>query len=238
VAKRRRALNVQGQNALLAFLPDKELDHLQPRLTSVSMAIRDVVYQPNGPIRDVYFPLSGVFSLLVVMSDGAAVEFGTIGNEGMVGIPVFLGSGTSPHRVIAQVPGEALRMGADEFEDELARGGTLSDVLKRYNQALLNQMAYSVACNRLHSIEERMCRWLLMTHDRVGTDQFPLTQEFLALMLGVRRPSVTVAAGVLQRAGLIAYGRGRVLVLDRPGLEAASCECYAAVKAEFERLIG
>jgi CRP-like cAMP-binding protein len=129
-------------------------------------------------------------------------------------------------------------MPSEDFADELGGNSPLHRVLKRFNQALVGQMAYSVACNRLHSVEERMCRWLLVTHDRVGADQFPLTQEFLALMLGVRRPSVTVAAGVLQRAGLIAYARGRVVILDRPRLEAASCECYRAVRDEFERLLG
>ncbi|HEY1378300.1 MAG TPA: Crp/Fnr family transcriptional regulator [Gemmataceae bacterium] len=238
MAKRRRSVNVPGQNALLAVLPDKELARLSSRLEPAAMSIKDVVYEPDGPIRQVYFPLSGVFSMLVVMEDGLAVEIGTIGNEGMVGMPVFLGTRTSPTRTICQVPGEALRMRAEDLEEELGHDGALDDVLKRYNQALVTQMGYSVACNRLHSVEERMCRWLLMTHDRVGADQFPLTQEFLALMLGVRRPSVTVAAGVLQKAGLIAYARGRVVVLDRRGLEAASCECYQRVKDEFERLLG
>jgi CRP-like cAMP-binding protein len=172
------------------------------------------------------------------MSDGLAVEAGTVGNEGMVGLPLYLGAETSPHRAFSQVPGEALRMRAGDFTAELARQGPLHAVLKRYNQALINQMAYSVACNRLHSVEERMCRWLLMTQDRVGAEQFPLTQEFLAQMLGVRRPSVTVVAGILQKAGLIVYSRGLITIRDRAGLEAASCECYRVVRDELDRLLG
>jgi CRP-like cAMP-binding protein len=172
------------------------------------------------------------------MADGRAVEFGTVGNEGMIGLPLFLGADRSPHRAFTQVPGDALRMRAEDFREEMGRQGQLAGLLRRYNQALMNQMAYSVACNRLHSVEERMCRWLLMTHDRVGADRFPMTQEFLAQMLGVRRPSVTVVAGVLQKAGLIAYARGWVVILDRAGLEAASCECYRVVRDDFERLLG
>jgi CRP-like cAMP-binding protein len=238
VGKQRRGPNVPGQNALLAALPEKERDRLRARLEPITTALKDVIHEPNGPVSHVHFPLTGVYSLLVVMSDGLAVEAGTVGNEGMVGLPVFLGAQTSPHRALAQIPGESLRMPARDFREELGRSGALRDVLARYNQALVNQMSYSVACNRLHSVEERMCRWLLMTHDRVGADQFPLTQEFLAQMLGVRRASVTVVAGVLQKAGMIAYARGRVVVLDRQRLEESACECYQAVRDDFERLLG
>jgi CRP-like cAMP-binding protein len=228
--------HVRGENALLSALPPEERRRLP--LEPVAQGLREVVYEPNGPITHVYFPLSGVFSLLVHMADGLAVEAGTVGNEGMVGLPVFLGAETSPHQAFAQVAGDSLRMRTEDFKGALRRDGPLHEVLQRYNQALMNQMAYSVACNRLHSVEERMCRWLLMTHDRVGADRFPLTQEFLAQMLGVRRPSVTVVAGVLQKAGLIAYARGWVLILDRAGLEASSCECYRVVRDEFDRLLG
>jgi CRP-like cAMP-binding protein len=238
MAKQRRKSNVPGQNTLLTALPPQERNRLLARMEQVSLGLKDVLYERNRPITHVHFPLTGVCSMVVVMSDGLGVEAGTVGNEGMVGLPVYLGADTSPHRAFSQVPGDTLRMRAKDFKDELARGGQLNDVLRRYNQALMNQMAYSVACNRLHSVEERMCRWLLMTHDRVSADQFPLTQEFLAQMLGVRRPSVTVVAGVLQKAGLIAYTRGRVVVLDRPRLEAASCECYQVVRDEFDRLLG
>jgi CRP-like cAMP-binding protein len=238
MAKRRRKLNVAGANALLAALPEKEQERLGLLLERVPMGLRDIVYEAHGPIPHVYFPLSGVVSLLVIMSDGLGVEAGTIGNEGMAGLPIYLGAETSPYRAIVQIPGEALRMAVEDFREEIGHTGALHRALGLYDQALMTQMAYSVACNRLHSVEERMCRWLLMSQDRMGTDQFALTQEFLAQMLGVRRPSVTVAAGVLQRAGLIVYGRGRVTILDRARLEAASCECYQAVRDEFERLLG
>lgn len=233
---RRVCPNVPGENALLAALPPGERDRLPTE--RVSLGIKHVVYEPNGPIEHVYFPLTGVMSLVIVMSDGLAVEAATVGNEGMVGLAVFLGAETSPHRAFSQIPGEALRATAEDFRAEVARGGALDAVMRRYNQALVNQMSYSVACNRLHSVEERMCRWLLMTHDRVGADRFPLTQEFLAQMLGVRRPSVTVTAGVLQKAGFIAYTRGNVVILNRPGLEESSCECYRVVRDEFARLLG
>lgn len=236
MGKVRAGPNVPGENALLARLPAGERDRL--RLERVPMAVRDPVYEVNGPVAHVYFPLTGMFSLLVVMSDDLAVEAATVGNEGMVGLAVFLGADTSPHRAFAQVPGEALRATADVFRAEVGRGGALDAVMKRYNQALVNQMSYSVACNRLHTVEERMCRWLLMTQDRIGGDRFPLTQEFLAQMLGVRRPTVTVTAGVLQNAGYIAYTRGQVIVLDRTGLEESACECYRIVRDEFARLLG
>jgi CRP-like cAMP-binding protein len=155
----------------------------------------------------------------------------------MVGLAVFLGADTSPYRAFAQVPGECLRATAEDFKAEVSWPGALGRVMKRYNQALVNQMSYSVACNRLHSVEERMCRWLLMTRDRVGADRFPLTQEFLAQMLGVRRPSVTVTAGVLQNAGYIAYTRGHVIILNAEGLEESACECYRIVRDEFTRLL-
>ena len=238
MAKKRRRANVPGQNALLAALPEPDREGLRARLEPVSLSLKEVLYEKNAPITHIYFPLTSVFSLVITMSDGQAAEVGTVGNEGMVGMSVYFGVPTSPQRAFAQVPGEALRMRAEDFREELGRDGPLRAVLGLYNQALITQMAYSVACNRLHSIEERMCRWLLMTQDRVGADQLPLTQEFLAQMLGVRRPSVTVVAGVLQKAGLIAYGRGRVVVLDRQRLEAASCECYRVVRDEYDELLG
>src|SRR5262249_23637303 len=189
-------------------------------------------------IEHVYFPLSGVMSLVVQMADNATVEVGTIGNEGMVGTPVLLGVDRSPTKAFCQVPGECLRMSIAEFKQEIeAEDGVFRRLLNRYAQALINQISQSVGCNHLHSVEERTCRWLLMTHDRVGKDEFLLTQEFLAQMLGVRRSSVTVAAGLLEKAGLITYKRGRIRVLDRERLEQASCECYRIVSREYERLL-
>lgn len=226
-----------GKNALLSALPADEKARIESRLLPVHLGLKDVVYEPNVPIPFVYFPLSGVVSLVVVMDDGLVVECATVGNEGLAGVPVFLGAERSPHQAFSQVPGESLRMSADDFRRETQPGSALHDVLQRYNQGLMNQMAYSVACNRLHSVEERMCRWLLMTRDRVGANDFSLTQEFLAQMLGVRRASVTVVAGVLQKAGFIAYSRGRITILDGRRLEAAACECYEIVQKEFERLL-
>jgi CRP-like cAMP-binding protein len=231
-------IHVPGENRLLAALPGKDYDRLLPELDKVSLGVKDVLYEADRPITHVYFPLNGVMSLVVAMRDGLSVEVGTIGNEGMVGTPVFLGADKSPTQAFSQVPGEALRMKSGAFKKEMEREGPLHGLVQRYTQAMINQISQSVACNHLHSVEERMCRWLLMTHDRVDCDDFPLTQEFLALMLGVRRPSVTVVAGILQKAGLIRYHRGRITVLDRKRLEASACECYAVVKKEFDRLLG
>jgi len=225
-------------NRLLAALPRQDYERLRPSLEIVTSGIKDLVYEPNGPIAYVYFPLNCVFSLLTIMADGTAIEYATVGNEGMVGLPVFLGAETMPSRAYTQVPGEAVRMKAELFREAARPVGPLHDVLLRYTQALVSQLAQTAACNRLHSIEERCSRWLLMTHDRVAGDQFVLTQEFLGLMLGVRRQRVNAAAGLLQKAGLIRYRRGQITILDRQGLEAASCECYRVTRREFDRLLG
>ncbi len=237
MVKPRRA-RAPGQNRLLAALPRAEYERLLPKLEKASLALKEVVYEANGPIAHVLFPLSGVMSLVLITEGCLAVEVGTVGNEGLVGIPAFLGTDRSPTRVIAQVPGQAWRMEAPVFQEEMRRLGQLHGLVQRYTQALMTQMAQSIVCNHLHSVEQRMCRWLLMTHDRVGADDFPLTQEFLAEMLAIRRPTVTAAAGALQKAGLIGYHRGTMTVLDRKGLEAASCECYRAVEKELDRLLG
>ena len=176
--------------------------------------------------------------MLTVMEDGSAIEVGTVGNEGMVGIPILLGADRIPGQAFMQVPGSATRMTAEDFKRHVTPGTPLHNLLQRYLQALFNQVAQSAACNRLHSLEERFCRWLLMTRDRVPTDEFPMTQEFLSLMLGVHRPSVSEVAGTFQRAGIIRYTRGKMLIVDRSGLEAAACECYEVVKREFDRLLG
>jgi CRP-like cAMP-binding protein len=233
-----RRIHVLGQNRLLASLPRSEYRRLHPHLERVSLPLREILYEANGPIPHVFFPLNGVVSLVIVMDGGFSLEVGTIGNEGMVGTPVFLGSDSSPTRAISQVPGEALRMETKVFEDEMKLGGRLYRLVQRYTQAMINQISQSTVCNHRHSVEKRMCRWLLMSHDRVGIDEFLLTQEFLAQMLGVRRPTVTAVAGILQKAGLISYHRGRLTVLDRKGLEAASCECYEVVAKELDRLLG
>ena len=226
------------ENRLLAALPREDYERLLAKLDMVSLAIKQIVYEPNGPIPHVYFPTSAVTSVISIMEDGVGVEVATVGNEGMVGLPLFLGAATTPLQAFCQVPGAAARLKADVFRDEIDRGSPLHGLLQRYTQALLNQIAQSAACNRVHSIDQRCARWLLMTHDRVRADQFLLTQEFLAQMLGVRRASVNTAAGMLQKAGFIRYTRGRITVTDRPGLESASCECYRIIKEDFDRLLG
>jgi CRP-like cAMP-binding protein len=237
MAKRRR-IHVRGENRLLAALPRDEYDRLLTHLQKVSLPLKDILYEANGPIPHVFFPLHGVVSLVILMDADVSLEVGTIGNEGMVGTPVFLGSDSSPTRAISQVPGEALRMETKVFLEEMRRRGPLYGLVQRYTQAMINQISQSTVCNHRHSVQKRMCRWLLLSHDRVGIDEFPLTHEFLAQMLGVRRPTVSAVAGTLQKAGLITYHRGRITVLDRKGLEAASCECYEVVAKELDRLLG
>jgi CRP-like cAMP-binding protein len=227
-----------SENRLLAGLTRKEYERLLPKLERVSLEFKQVLAEPHKPASHVYFPVSGVVSLVTYMGDGAGTEVGIVGNEGMAGISVFLGSGREVGRVFCQVSGEALRMEAKALREETKGGSPLNEMLLRYTQALLVLVSQSTACNRLHTVEERLCRWLLMTHDRVEGDHFPITQEFMADMLGVRRPTVSLVASTVQRAGLISYSRGKMKVVDRPGLEAASCECYAKVKEEFHRLLG
>jgi len=232
----RQAGDRPGRNVLLASLPEARRRPLMARGEAIFLRKKDLLYEADGPIRHVYFPQGGVVSLLVIMHDGRTVEVGTVGNEGIVGVPALLGATRSPIRAVTQIAGEALRIDVELFRKEMRRGGPLPDLMHRYVQAVLHQRAQLAACNHLHSVEERMCRWLLSAQDRVGSDEFPLTQEFLAAMLVVRRASVTVVAGLLQRAGLIRYSRGRITILDRRGLEAASCECYHVFKREQDRV--
>ena len=226
-----------NQNRLLAALPKEEYERLLPNLESVSLEFKQVLYQPDELINHVYFPVNGVISLLTIMEDGNIVEVGTVGYEGLAGLPIFLGADRTPGQAISQIPGDAMKMRADVFKREVTPGSPLYNLLQRYTQALLNLLAQSAACNRLHSIEQRCCRWLLMTQDRVGSDQFVLTQEFLAQMLGVRRASVNEVATTIQKAGLIRYSRGKMTICDRLGLEATACECYQVVKQELDRLV-
>lgn len=227
-------------NRLLDALPVSDRHRLGGRLDVDQAEMRQSLFAPGQPIENVYFPTRAVVSILTAMDDGTGVEIATIGNEGMVGVPLFLGASVMPAREYSQVqvPGELLRMGAGAFLEEIEAGGALRSVIQRYVQGFFSQISQQVACNGLHSVEERCSRWLLLTHDRVGSDEFPLTQEFLSQMLGVRRASVTVAAGILQRAGFIRYRRGKMTVIDREGLEGSSCECYGIIKAEFDRLFG
>ncbi|HEX2078498.1 MAG TPA: Crp/Fnr family transcriptional regulator [Longimicrobium sp.] len=225
------------RNRLLAALPPEDWERLRPGLERVRMELREVVFEPNRTIQHVYFPEDAVISILGLMEDGSAVETATVGCEGMAGVPVFLGAMQMAGQAFAQVPGEAWRMPAGALREEVRRGGALAQLLGRYTQALFTLVAQSSACNRKHPVEQRCARWLLMTHDRVGGDTFELTQHFLSQMLGVRRATVSEAAGALQARGLIDYSRGRITVEDRAGLEAAACACYAIIRAEFARML-
>jgi CRP-like cAMP-binding protein len=223
---------------LLAALPPDERARLLARAQRVRLPHDRVLYWPDAPIEHVYFPVGSVVSLLALLGDGAAVEAGMVGNEGVVGLPVFFGGGATHGRAVCQVGDGAWRLPAAVFREEAGRDGALQAGVLRYTQALLQQVAQASACNRGHPVEERCARWLLMTRDRTPGDTFRLTQEYLAIMLGVRRPSVTVVMGALQRAGLLTYHRGQLTLLDRPGLEAAACECYGIIRAEADRLLG
>jgi CRP-like cAMP-binding protein len=224
-------------NRLLGALPAQELERLQPHLETVTLRVKDFLYETDRPIEYVHFPLDCVTSVMATMHDGRMVEVGTIGKEGMDGLPVFLGAHTAPLTSFCQVPGEAARMRADAFRSEVGAGDRLHELLRRFTEATLVFAAQSSACNRLHTVEQRCGRWMLHTHDRVGREEFYLTQEFLSQMLGVRRASVSEVASAFQEEGLISYRRGNLRVGDRFGLEAVACECYGVIAKEFERLL-
>src|SRR5579862_8442660 len=225
-------------NRLLGLLPSRDYERLRPHLQRIPLAYRQSLYRSKKPVEFVYFVETGVGSLVNTMANGEAAEVGTIGNEGVVGLPLLLGDDRAPTSVYVQVPGTGLRMKVTRFEKELARSASMRTVMHHYAHAFFNQVAQSAACNQFHSLEQRCCRWLLMTHDRMQSDEFLLTQEFLAMMLGVQRTGVSAAAGALQRAGLIRYKRGNVTIVDRRGLERRACECYGVSKREFDRLLG
>jgi CRP-like cAMP-binding protein len=227
-----------AKNRLLAALPDLDYERLRPHLEPVRLTYKRVLYNAKKPIEFVYFIETGVGSLVNTMRDGAASEVGTIGNEGFVGLPVLLGDKQAPTSVYVQVPGTGLRLKASIFWDAMEESASLRTSMLHYAHAFFNQVAQSAACNNFHSLEQRCCRWLLMTHDRMKTDEFLLTHDFLAMMLGVRRAGVTEAAGGLKRAGLIRYKRGIITILDKQELKRCSCECYAVSKSEFDRLLG
>ena len=224
-------------NRLLDRLPPDESDRLLALAEPVSLRHLEQLFEQDGPLPHVYFPKSGVLSIVISLGEGRVVEAATIGNEGMVGIPALLGLDFTTATATAQVPGDSLRIPTPSFMEAMSRGGPLDLTLRRYIAFSLRSAYQAVACNALHSVEERMARWLLTTQDRVGSSEFLLTQEFLAQMLGVRRQSVQVVAGTLQTAGLITYRRGQVRVMDREGLEAASCECYGITKALYDRIV-
>ena len=223
-------------NRLLDVLPAVEQSELLRGLTIVALPIKRVLFEPEHAINAVHFPLDGVVSLVTPLQEGAIVEVATVGNEGVVGVPLVSG-GSLAVRAISQVAGKALRMDAVTFLEHLAQADRFRYVVESYTQALFGQISQAAACNRLHSNEERLSRWLLMSHDRVGTDTFQITHEFLAQMLGARRATVTLSAGLLQAAGIIRYHRGRVTILDRERLEEVSCECYSVIKSALERAL-
>ncbi|MDP2332956.1 MAG: Crp/Fnr family transcriptional regulator [Reyranella sp.] len=237
MAAKRKAADAQA-NRLLGLLSPRDYRRLQPHLERIPLTYRQSLYRARQRLGFVYFIETGVGSLVNTMKNGQAAEVGTIGNEGIVGLPLLLDDDRAPTSVYIQVPGAGLRITAARFSAELARSASMRKVMLRYAHALFNQVAQSAACNHFHTLQQRCCRWMLMTHDRMQSDEFLLTQEFLAMMLGVQRTGVSAAAGGLQRAGLIRYSRGVVTILDRRGLLQRSCECYGVSKREFDRLLG
>jgi len=224
------------ENNLLRLLPAEEYARLHTSIRRTSLALGDVLYEPGGLLDHVYFSTSCVVSCLYTMDDGSTAEMALAGNDGVVGVAIFLGGDTMPHRAVVQIGGTALKMPAKLLQEEFARGGRLQHILLRYTHALIIQISQTAVCNRLHSVEQRLCRWLLLCHDRVNGASIAMTQEFIANLLGGRRESVTRAAGHLQDMGLIQYSRGHILILDRKGLEAIVCECYRIVTEERNRL--
>jgi CRP-like cAMP-binding protein len=231
--------NVQGrvQNAILAGLPERDLESLLGRMERCALERRQVLSEANEPIRHVYFPLSGLVSLVNATFNGATVEVAMVGHEGLIGLSALFGGRGMPLTAVVQIGGEALRMNAATFREEVRRHDALLERAHLFAHALVVQIAQSAACLHHHSVSQRCARWLLMTHDRVNEDEFGLTQDMLAQMLGVRRASVSAAAGRLQAEGLIRYRRGSIAVVDRAALERASCECYGILAAEYERLV-
>ena len=225
------------QNHLLRALPALDWERLIPQLELVEMPLGQVICESGSPLHYVYFPTDSIVSLLYVMEDGASAEIAVVGHEGMVGVALFMGGGTTPSRAVVQSAGHAYRLKGQLLKEEFHRGGALQYLLLRYTQALLTQMAQTAACNRHHSVDQQLCRWLLLSLDRLPANTLTMTQELIANMLGVRREGVTEAAGKLQLAGLIKYCRGHITVLDRPRLETQVCECYRVVKKEFDRLL-
>lgn len=228
---------VLQQNHLLAALPEDIQSRLFPSLEPVTLPLGKVLYESGDILRHVYFPTDSIVSLLYVMESGASAEISVVGNEGLIGISLFMGGESTPSRAIVQSAGSAYRLPGQQLKDEFNRHGEFQNLLLRYTQALITQMSQTAVCNRHHTIDQQLCRWLLLSLDRLPDNRLTMTQELIANMLGVRREGVTEAAGKLQRAGVILYSRGHITVLDRPKLEQLSCECYAVVKRETDRLL-
>ena len=226
-----------SENHLIAALPPAEAQRWLPLLESVDMPLGSVLYESGGTLRHVYFPTTAIVSLLYVMENGAAAEIAVVGNEGIVGISLFMGGESTPSRAVVQSAGRGFRLKADTMKEEFNRAGPVLHLLLRYTQALITQMAQTAVCNRHHTLDQQLCRWLLLSLDRLEGNELVMTQELIANMLGVRREGVTEGALKLQHAGLIRYARGHITVLDRAGLEKRSCECYLVVKKEYDRLL-
>jgi len=226
-----------SENHLLAALAPEERERIVPHLQLVDMPLGKVLYESGDTLRYVYFPTDCIVSLLYVLIDGASAELSVVGNEGLIGIALFMGGETTPNRAIVQSTGHAFRLGGQRLKEEFHRNGPLQGLLLRYTQALITQMAQTAVCNRHHSVDQQLCRWILLSLDRLPSNELTMTQELIADMLGVRREGVTEAAGKLQKLGIIRYSRGHITVLDRPRLEQLSCECYAVVKSETDRLL-
>jgi cAMP-binding proteins - catabolite gene activator and regulatory subunit of cAMP-dependent protein kinases len=225
------------QNHLLAALPEAEYGRLLPHLDLIELPLGEAIYESGDKLQYAYFPTDCIISLLYVMASGESAEIAVVGNEGVLGIALFMGGDTMPNRAVVQSAGLGYRLRSTLIQQEFGRNGPLLHLLLRYTQALITQMAQTAVCNRHHNVDQQLCRWLLLSLDRLPGNQLTMTQELIANMLGVRREGVTEAAGKLHRAGLIDYSRGHIIVLDRPGLEARVCECYQVVKTEFDRLL-
>src|SRR5580698_2495320 len=225
------------RNYLLAALSAAERERIYPQLQLVAMPLGKILYESGDVLRHVYFPTDSIVSMLYVLADGASAEISVVGNEGMIGIALFMGGETTPSRAIVQSSGFAYRLIGQQLKDEFHRSGEMQLLLLRYTQALITQMAQTAVCNRHHSVDQQLCRWLLLSLDRLAANELVMTQELIANMLGVRREGVTEAAGKLDKLGVIRYARGRITVLDRPKLEQLCCECYAVVKKESDRLL-
>lgn len=225
-------------NHLLAALPDDEFDHLKPDLEPVSLAPGKVIYESGEQLEYVYFPTTAIISLLYIMENGSTAEIGMAGNDGLVGIALFMGGSTTPNRAVVQSAGNAFRLRSKALLFEFQQSGEFQNILLRYTQYLMTQISQTAACNRMHSVEQQLCRCLLNTHDLLQTNKLMMTHDLIANMLGVRREGVSIAAGHLQRKGFIKYVRGTITILDRKGLESMSCECYKVVQDEYDRLLG
>jgi CRP-like cAMP-binding protein len=233
----RTDLPSRSANRLLAALPQVDYERIMAHLHPVSLTIKQLLYEPEAPIDHVYFPLNSIVSEIVRMKNGDAVEVATVGNEGVVGIPALLGLDRTPLFTFTQIAGNALRIRTDDMKDEMERGGSVLKIVLRYTEALFIQVAMGSACSRLHLVPQRCARWILMTHDRVGQDEFTLTQEFLCQMLGVRRATVSEAASALQEDDIIRYSRGKMSIVNRAKLEELSCECYGVIQSAYRKLL-